>query len=346
MKRILLALITLAMVCSCNDQVCKINGTITDPVDTVFLMDMNGALIDVSAVTDGAFALQCEINPESGVGIVLGEDYNPISLIPDSKKITISVADGTPVITGSPLSQELQEFQQWAMTTYFENMEQIMGLMDAGDTIGADAVSKEMKDTMASHCREVYMNHQSDALSVQAMGFLMEFLENEEFIELYEQSGKIIQQDPGISGYYEYLKALPESEKVLTLLENDEVVIEDGAFEDYVGAGKYTLVDFWASWCGPCKKEAPNVVAVYEKYRDKGLVVIGVPVNDSQEAMVQALKDLGIHYPQVLDPSNTAVDKYHIDGIPHIILFDPEGNIVANDIREAQIEEAVSKVLK
>ena len=114
---------------------------------------------------------------------------------------------------------------------------------------------------------------------------------------------------------------------------------------DILDGGQYVLVDFWASWCGPCRKETPNVVAVFEKYRDKGLIVIGVPVNDKQDAMVQALKDLGIHYPQVIDPSQALADRFHVSGIPYILLFDPDGNIVADDLREAQIEEAVKKVL-
>ena len=129
------------------------------------------------------------------------------------------------------------------------------------------------------------------------------------------------------------------------LLENNELLQEQGSFEDYVGNGSYTLVDFWASWCGPCRAETPNVVAVFEKYRDKGLIVIGVPVNDKLEATQKALVELGIHYPQVLDPSLRLAEQFGIVGIPYIILFDPEGNIIAEGLRGNEIEKAVSKVL-
>lgn len=344
MKRILLTLMTVALLCACNDHVCKISGTLTDPVDTLRLLDMTGAVLDVAAVQNGAFALQCEINPETTVAILRGDDYDPVPLIPDAKKITVNVSDDGTVVMGSPLSEELQNLQQWVMKTFFEYNDKAVALMDAGDMDGADALQNEMNQALASYCREAYLNHQTDALGNQAMSLLMNFIDPEEFIELYEKAGKLIQDDPNIGGYYEHLKSLPKA-GVLTLLDNGEVLEEEGAFEDYVGTGKYTLVDFWASWCGPCRKETPNVVAVFEKYRDKGLIVIGVPVNDKQDAMVQALKDLGIHYPQVIDPSQALADRFHVSGIPYILLFDPDGNIVADDLREAQIEEAVKKVL-
>ena len=88
------------------------------------------------------------------------------------------------------------------------------------------------------------------------------------------------------------------------------------------------------------------MIAVYEKYRDKGLVVIGVPVKDKQEATEKAMRDLGIHYPQVLDPSMELAERFNITGIPHIILFAPDGSVVAAGLRSAQIDEAVGKVLK
>ena len=358
MKRILLSLMTLAMLCACNnDNVCTISGTLTDSVDSVRLVDMSGAVLDVATVKDGAFTLKCEIDPEAGVSIIRGalptEDsyysegsmyYDPIPLIPDAKRITVDIADGKSKITGSPLSQEIHDFQQWAFDTYLKDVETISALEEAGDSTGVMKTSDELANKMATRCREVYQAHKDDAIGAQALGLLIEFADEDEFIALYEQGGKAVKADASLGGYYEHLKSLPE-EAVITLLESGEVVKEQGTFEDYVGTGSYTLVDFWASWCGPCKAEAPNVIAVYEKYRDKGLVVVGVPVNDKQEATEKAMRDWGIHYPQVLDPSLALTDRFNIEGIPHIILFAPDGSIVAAGLRGAQIEEEVGMVL-
>ena len=327
MKKLLFAFLTLTMLYACNnEQVCKISGTITDPVDSVRLVHMTNGVLDVAAVKNGTFTLQCPIDPEFTVSILRGEDYDPINLIPDTKKITVTVTDGMPAVSGSPLSEELQALQQWCMNTFF-----------------ADPNAETMKQ-IAEHCREVYLQHKDDAIAPQAMSFLIDQIDKDDFIALYEQGGKAVKADASIGGYYEHLKSLPE-EKVIMLLENNEILEEQGAFEDYVGLGQYTLVDFWASWCGPCRAETPNVVAVFEKYCDKGLVVIGVPVNDKLDATKKALVDLGIYYPQVLDPSLRLAEQFGIVGIPYIILFDPEGNIIAEGLRGNEIEKAVSKVL-
>lgn len=358
MKRILFALVALAMLCACNENVCTISGTLTDPVDSVRLVSMSGDVLDVATVNNGSFTLKCAIDPEAGASIIRGampseelyysEDavqYAPIPLIPDAKRIKVSITDGQAEIKGSPMSQEYKDFQQWAMDTYLSDVETISALEQAGDSIGIMKKSEELANKMATRCREVYQAHKNDAIGAQALGLLMEFADEDEFIALYEQGGKAVKADASLGGYYEHLRSLPE-QAVITLLGSGEVVKEQGTFEDYVGAGNYTLVDFWASWCGPCKAEAPNVIAVYEKYRDKGLVVIGVPVNDKQEATEKAMRDLGIHYPQVLDLSQALAERFNIVGIPYIILFAPDGSVVAAGLRGAQIEEAVGKVLK
>lgn len=344
MNKFISIVLSISAICSCGQQICTIRGEISDPVDSVRLFSMKGSLVDQCAVTDGAFTLTCEIDSENGVSVSRGENYDPISLIPDTKEIIITMDEGKPVVSGSPLSNELQELQQWALSTFMENSMKAMSLIEAGDQKGADAINAEMHKTIASHCREIYLNHKTDALGMQAMTLMMMDLDEDEFMELYEQGGKVIQEDAQIGGYYEHLKSMPQKHSII-LSEDGKVLKERSSFEDYVGVGKYTLVDFWASWCGPCKEETPNVIAIYEKYRSEGLMVIGVPVNDKLDATEKALKELGIHYPQVLDPSQELAEKFGITGIPRIILFDPEGNIVADGLRGSEIEASVRRVI-
>ncbi|MBQ0047455.1 MAG: TlpA family protein disulfide reductase [Prevotellaceae bacterium] len=115
---------------------------------------------------------------------------------------------------------------------------------------------------------------------------------------------------------------------------------------DFVGKGKYVLVDFWASWCGPCKREIPNIKAVYEKYKGDKFEVLGVATWDEPAATLKSIEQLGITYPQMLNAQKAGSDAYGISGIPQIILFGPDGTILKRDLRGEEIEKAVAEALK
>ena len=110
------------------------------------------------------------------------------------------------------------------------------------------------------------------------------------------------------------------------------------ALSDYVGKGNYVLVDFWASWCGPCRGEIPNLRKLYEKYNGKGLTILGIYVWDSIENMKTAIKEEQITWPQLFDSEGTVTDIYGVSGtgIPHLILFGPDGTILERDIERGQ----------
>ena len=112
---------------------------------------------------------------------------------------------------------------------------------------------------------------------------------------------------------------------------------------DYVGKGKYVLVDFWASWCGPCKAELPNLKAVYAKYAGKDFDMLSVAVWDKPNATIETAKNLGIVWNQIINAQSIPTDLYGIQGIPHIILFGPDGTIVKRDLRGDDIEAEVAK---
>ena len=119
---------------------------------------------------------------------------------------------------------------------------------------------------------------------------------------------------------------------------------------DYVGKGKYVLVDFWASWCGPCKGEIPNLIELQEKFGGEKFTVLGVNVWDEEDKFKAALTAEGITYPQIYIPrdnKDNATELYGIKGIPQIILFAPDGTIVQRDLRgnamKALVSEEMSK---
>jgi thiol-disulfide isomerase/thioredoxin len=115
---------------------------------------------------------------------------------------------------------------------------------------------------------------------------------------------------------------------------------------DYVGKGNYVLVDFWASWCGPCKREIPNLVKILKKHQDKGLTVLGVAVWDKVEDTKQAIETFKIEWPVMLDAQTGPTDLYGISGIPHIILFAPDGTIVSRGLQGEELAAAVDAELE
>lgn len=113
--------------------------------------------------------------------------------------------------------------------------------------------------------------------------------------------------------------------------------------------GKYVLVDFWASWCKPCRMENPNVVAAYHQFKDTNFAILGVSLDDNKQAWLKAIHNDGLAWNQVSDLkgwNSEAAALYGVQSIPYNFLIDPNGNIVAENIRGKQLFDALKKVLK
>lgn len=113
--------------------------------------------------------------------------------------------------------------------------------------------------------------------------------------------------------------------------------------------GKVVLIDFWASWCKPCRMENPNVVKLYAKYKDKGFEILGVSLDKEKAAWEQAIKDDNLTWKHVSDLAfwnSTVVKQYNITGVPYTVLVDKEGKIIAKGLRGKQLEQKLEEIFK
>lgn len=116
---------------------------------------------------------------------------------------------------------------------------------------------------------------------------------------------------------------------------------------EWIGKGQYVMIDFWASWCGPCRQEMPNVVANYAKYHEKGFEVIGISFDSKDEAWRKAVTDLGMKWPQLSDLGgwkSAGADVYGINSIPSSILIDGSGKIEALNLRGEKLGEKLKEI--
>lgn len=184
--------------------------------------------------------------------------------------------------------------------------------------------------------RRIVSNHPDHLLSPFLIGQSKALFTSTESIGLIEKLSPDLQASPKMDRLKESLLLVQETEEGKMFKELTGVS-PDGkptAISDFVGRGNYVLADFWASWCGPCTADMPHVIALYEKYKDKGLKVIGITVRDTPEKSDSVVQKLGIPFPQIYESKPMSI--YGVTGIPHKILFAPDGTILSRRIASSK----------
>ncbi len=235
---------------------------------------------------------------------------------------------------GTPLNKEFEEFTA------------------AGDSLSVE-FGKAETDSAKEAIYDAYKELTQTAITTQAGNPIGYFAFTNLAYELTpDQLDSIIKVHPE---YLEYtriqklielnnnLKATAPGTKFKDFtIEGDSTV----SFSQYVGKGHFTIVDFWASWCGPCRRAMPQLKELYEKYHSKGLDVLGVAVWDKPEDTEEAIEQLGLPWPQIINAQNTPTDLYGISGIPHIMLIGPDGAIIDRNLHGDTLNNIVVRAME
>lgn len=168
---------------------------------------------------------------------------------------------------------------------------------------------------------------------------------------LFAKASDKLKAEPNFAAYMKYVEGRRRAAVGIkyTDIEMFDPEGKNVKISDYVGNGKFLYVDFWASWCVPCRMELPFVRAAYEKYGNKNLTVLGVSLDEGEKPWLRALEQLQLPWAQMCDYKgwkSKACEVYGIKAIPFTMLIDPEGNIVATGLRGETLCDDLAKYLE
>lgn len=256
-----------------------------------------------------------------------------------------------------PEEQALEEYNT-RTTALVEDFNSQVAALQADSTLSTEEMTAKMQEAydavsaeLVSDGLEMIRKYPSGTLAVTALQNVASVMEENQLAEaLGMLEGAALEDD-----YVKSLVALNDAKQATAegKMFTDFTVIQDPAdslgskvsLSDFVGKGKYVLVDFWASWCGPCKAEIPNIAAVYEKYKGEDFDVLSIAVWDDPADTKVSAKEHGVVWNQIINAQQVPTDLYGIEGIPHIILFGPDGTILKRNLRGEDIESAVAEAL-
>ncbi len=360
MKKFGLVAMAALMMVACQDKnAYTISGTYETAKegDSVSLQLMEGRrLVDLQkvAIVNGEFEFKGVADSVQVAAVSIGDAFCQLFLEPGQIKVDLKAGQMS-LALGTPNNNAYESFMS-DMKALEDEYAEIAKRAQNPEL--SDAEKAEIKKQMGEFEGKYYQAIKNSIADNVGNDFGLYNLCNSYYYYDPEELAPILES---------YLAAFPTNARLARIKANNDLSLETAVgkqFKDfemadvednmhklseYIAANEVTLVDFWASWCGPCRAEMPAVKAAYEAYKNKGFGIVGVSLDNNKEAWVKAIADLGIEWPQISDFQgwNCAGAKlYGVNSIPATVLVAKDGTILAKNLRGEAIQEKLAEILK
>lgn len=270
----------------------------------------------------------------------------------ENGKIAINL-DTLSSVTGTP-ANDAEKAMKDSLEPFFDEMGKLGDEIRSEDKAVAAAAEKkydEISDKITKAICNYILTHMDQKMPAKYLYDNRYNLSEEQQNEILSKADSTFKAQPNIDKIASRLEVLSKVSigKKFTDFEMADPKGEVHNLSEFVGNGKVVLIDFWASWCPPCRKEMPHLVELYKQYKNKGFEIVGISLDSKPEAWTKGVKDLNITWTQLSDLKgwqNAGAALYGVNSIPHTILVDKDGTIIAKNIHGEEIDAQLQEALK